>query len=300
MPTPEVSAYVSATSSDALTAGLTTAAGLRAQVAERVRGKLDLPLLPQVAGQVLVLAGSPNVDALALSGLIHRDPALAGQVLRIANSPAYMPRMPIVSLQQAVARLGLQAVTEIAIAASLQSGTFRVPGHEKELKQLWRHAIASGAFAKEIARLLRVNVETAFLCGLFHAIGKPAVLQVICDVQREHGGVTAGTAEVWALLDEFHTPVGLVLAKHWALSTPVVSSVGYHARYDEAPTARQEATLTCLADRLATDLIDPQPGFDDALRGDRVLADLNLYPDAVTRLLDLRPVVARTVESMTT
>jgi putative nucleotidyltransferase with HDIG domain len=196
-----------------------------------------------------------------------------------------------------VARLGLQAVTEIAIAASLQSGTFRVPGHEAELKRLWRHAIASGAFAKEIARLLRVNVETAFLCGLFHAIGKPAVLQVICDVEREHGGVRA---DVWGLLDEFHTPVGLVLAKHWALSTPVVSSVGYHARYDEAPTARQEATLTCLADRLATDLIDPQPGFDEALRGDRVLADLNLYPDAVTRLLDLRPAVARTVESMTT
>ena len=48
------------------------------------------------------------------------------------------------------------------------------------------------------------------------------------------------------------------------------------------------------------DQIDPQPGFDDALRGDRVLADLNLYPDAVTRLLDLRPAVARTVESMTT
>jgi putative nucleotidyltransferase with HDIG domain len=296
MPTLEGAPYGSATPPTPLVPD----EGLRARVAERLRGKLDLPLLPQVAGQVLVLAGSANVDALALSGLIHRDPALAGQVLRIANSPAYMPSMPIVSLQQAVARLGLQTVTEIAIAASLQSGTFRVPGYESELKRLWRHAIASGAFAKEIARLLRVNVETAFLCGLFHAIGKPAVLQVICDVQREQGGISAASADVWAMLEAFHTAVGLVLAKHWALSTPVITAVGYHACYQKAPAARQEATLTCLADRLATDLVDPQPGFDDALRTDPVLADLNLYPDAVTRLLGLRPAVARTVESMTT
>ena len=94
--------------------------------------------------------------------------------------------------------------------------------------------------------------------------------------------------------------MGLLLAKHWALSTPVVTAVGYHANYEQAPTARQEAALTCLADLLATDLTDPQPGFDDAIRSHRVLADLNLYPDAVARLLALRPSVARTVESMTT
>jgi len=73
---------------------------LRTEVAERVAaGQIDLPLLPQVASQVVMLAGNPNTDAAQLSDTIHRDPALAGHVLRIANSAAYMPRMPIVSLQ---------------------------------------------------------------------------------------------------------------------------------------------------------------------------------------------------------
>ena len=99
------------------------------EVRARVRaGSWRVPLLPQVASQVVALAASPVADASRLSALIHRDPSLAGQVLRIANSAAYAPRMPIVSLQQAVARLGLTVINEIAFAASVQSGIFKVPG----------------------------------------------------------------------------------------------------------------------------------------------------------------------------
>src|SRR5215468_894330 len=100
---------------------------LRAALGERLRDEgLKLPLMPRVATQLLSMARDADCDAGKLSRLIHQDPALAGQVLRIANSPAYLPRTPIVSLQQAVTRLGFSALIEIAVAASLQSGTFRV------------------------------------------------------------------------------------------------------------------------------------------------------------------------------
>lgn len=163
-----------------------SAAALRAAVIERVAtGKVwPCPCCPRWPVRSSRWRAIPQADAVQLSALIHRDPALAGQVLRIANSPTYMPRMPIVSLQQAVARLGLNTVTEIAFVASLQGGAFKVPGYEGELKQLWRHAIASAAFAKEIARLRRSNVEAAFLCGVLHAIGKPALLRVVADVEK--------------------------------------------------------------------------------------------------------------------
>src|SRR5688500_11022317 len=84
---------------------LTLADAVSAQVAA---GKVPVPMLPQVATEVLRAAGDKHSDAARLSALIHRDPALAGQVLKVANSPAYLPRMPIVSLQQAVARIGLE------------------------------------------------------------------------------------------------------------------------------------------------------------------------------------------------
>src|SRR5688572_21842385 len=123
-------------------------------------GGLKVPMLPQVATDVLQAAGDDKCDAARLSGLIHKDPALAGRVLKIANSPLYMAKSPLVSLQQAVARLGFGTLTEIALAASVESGVFAAPGFEAEIQSLWQEALATAAFAKEIARLRRLNVET--------------------------------------------------------------------------------------------------------------------------------------------
>lgn len=272
---------------------------MRAALAQRLEaGALELPLLPQVASQVVSLAGSDKADAGQLSGLIHRDPALAGHVLRIANSPAYMPKMPIVSLQQAVARLGLNLVTEIALAASMQSGIFRVPGYESVLKQLWRHSLASGAYAKEIARVRRSNVESAFLGGLLHAVGKPALLQLCTDLAKTLR-VHLTPAAVFALLDEHHTRVGLLIAQKWGLPKPVCVAIGFYADYRSATAFAADAMLTCLADRLATALLVPAAFDDITLRDHPVFADLNLYPDDVTALIAKKEMVLKVVEAMT-
>jgi putative nucleotidyltransferase with HDIG domain len=272
---------------------------LRAAVAHRLAtGQLSLPMLPRVASQVVALVGSPTTDANRLSELIHRDPALAGQVLRIANSPAYMPRMPIVSLQQAVSRLGLNVVSEIAFAASLQSGVFRVPGYETVLNLLWRHALASGAFAKEIARVRRLNVESAFLCGLLHSVGKPALLQLVNDIAKTNS-MRVGPITLLALLDDLHTIVGVRIAEQWGLPKPVAASIEHAASYAQAGGFRQEAMITFLADRLATYALEPaRLGGDEGFRNTPVLADLNLYPDDVTGLLARREKVLELVAAM--
>ena len=276
---------------------------LRAAVAHRLAtGQLSLPMLPRVASQVVALVGSPTTDANRLSELIHRDPALAGQVLRIANSPAYMPRMPIVSLQQAVSRLGLNVVSEIAFAASLRSGVFRVPGYESVLNQLWRHALASGAFAKEIARVRRLNVESAFLCGLLHSVGKPALLQLVNDVAKgssTSSSIRVGPIALVAVLDDLHAVVGVRIAEQWGLPKPVAASIEHHAAYAQAGAFRQEAMITFLAGRLATHAIDPTRfGGDDGFRDTPVIAELNLYPDDVAGLLARRERVLELVATM--
>lgn len=272
---------------------------LRTAVAHRLAtGELSLPMLPRVASQVVALVGSPTTDANRLSELIHRDPALAGQVLRIANSPAYMPRMPIVSLQQAVSRLGLNIVSEIAFAASLQSGVFKVPGYETMLNQLWRHALASGAFAKEIARVRRLNVESAFLCGLLHSVGKPALLQLVNDVAKKNA-LRVGPIALVAVLDDLHPIVGIRIAEQWGLPKPVAASIEHYVTYAQAGGFRQEAMITFLADRLATYAIEPARfGGDDGFRDTPVIADLNLYPDDVSGLLARRERVLELVAAM--
>lgn len=271
------------------------AGSIRAAIGERLRlSETKLPLLPEAASQVLAATHDESVDVNRLVALLNRDPSLTAHVLRIANSPAYLPRTPIVSLQQAVTRLGIRAVGEMAMVAALQHRTFLAPGHEAELRAIWRHAAASGAYGREIARMLRSNVESAFLCGLLHTVGKPVVLQAALDIAADLQ-VRPTTADLVELMEDLHAPAGRLLALSWRLPKAVVDSIGRLDDYQATETP--EPMITHLADRLASHLLDPN---DDAsaLREHVVLADLNLYPEDLEALLEKHDAVLSMVQAL--
>ncbi|ALA59634.1 HDOD domain-containing protein [Nitrospira moscoviensis] len=261
------------------------------------KGEVELPLLPQVASQVMALTSDPSADAAKLSSLIHQDQALAAHVLRIANSPAYMPRSPVVSLQHAVAMLGINLLSEIAFTASLKTGAFQVPGHEDEVKRLWRHSLASGAFGKEVARARRVNVESAYLCGLLHGIGKPVVLRTVATLTRDKK-LPVDKPEFGVLIEGYHTRVGGLIADKWGLPKQVAEAIHYYADYDHAASFRQECMLTCVADRLATHLLSPGEMPEEQLRDHPVFAELNLYPNDIDQLIAGKDKVLAMVNAM--
>jgi HD-like signal output (HDOD) protein len=265
---------------------------------ERIdKDRIDLPVLPQVAGRVMALANDPSADAARLSALIHQDQALAAHVLRIANSPAYMPRTPIASLQHAVAMLGVSQLSEIAVTVSLKSGAVKIPGYEADIRQLWRHALASGAYAKEIARQRRYNVESAYLCGLLHAVGKPVVLKTVTTIAAELH-IPLEPSVLISFLEGYHSRVGTLIAAEWALPPQVAEAIAYYWAYEQAPSHRQEAMMTCLADRLATYILVPDSFDDSTLRDHTVFADLNLYPNDIDTLLGLKEKVLSLVDAM--
>lgn len=261
------------------------------------KGEVELPLLPQVASQVMALTSDPSADAAKLSSLIHQDQALAAHVLRIANSPAYMPRSPVVSLQHAVAMLGINLLSEIAFTASLKSGAFHVPGHEEDVKRLWRHSLGSGAFGKDVARARRVNVESAYLCGLLHGIGKPVVLRTVATLAREQK-IPVEKSALALLVEGYHSRVGGLIAEKWGLPKQVAEVIHYYADYDHAASFRQECMLTCVADRLATHLLTPDDMPEEQLRDHPVFAELNLYPHDIDQLLAGKDKVLTMVNAM--
>lgn len=277
----------------------TTSDTLRSFITETLdQGNLDLPLLPVVGNQVLILVDDPNADASKLSSLIQQDQALAAQILRIANSPAYLPRSPIVSLQQAISWLGLNMLAGLAFSVSVQSGVFTTKGFEREVRNLWRHALASGLYGKEIARRLRHNVENAFLCGLLHTIGKPVLLHQLLNHYSD-GAKALEWETLEPLLQEFHIAAGGQLAKAWKLPDPVQEAIRCYPddTYDQATSPTKGAVITCLADHLAS-CICMQDGIEEeALRSLPVVQDLNFYPEDMTALLDLRETIEQTLET---
>lgn len=244
--------------------------------------KIEVPMLPDVANQVLALSNDPESDAAQLAKLIQSDQALAGHVMRIANSAAYTPNASIVSLQQAIARLGMSLITEIALAASLNTKLFKAPIYENRIDEIWEHALCTALWGKEVARISKKNVEAAFLCGLLHSIGKPVILQTIYDYSTFHDA-SISQDEALILEDVLHVRFGEVIVRKWKMPIIVQESVHFYQRYQEARTYRDAATVTNAAAKLATITLKGNLDLDEVLGGE-VFADLNLYQDEVEQL----------------
>ena len=262
------------------------------------RGLLDLPLLPEVAGVVMSLTSDPDADIRQLTEVINRDQAMAGHLLRLSNSPLYAGQVAIVSLQQAISRLGLKKLGEIALLITCENRVFKVDGFEKEVRALFRHSIAAASFAQEIARSRRGNVEEAFLGGLLHDIGRPLLLQEIVDFKKNKH-MSLEDAAVYELAAEHHAEAGARLAESWKLSPRIIETIRYHHNPLEATRAKDTAMIVAFADELSHLAVGPRPIDEEEVRNHPMIEPLNLYPDDIAALLIKMDTICESVDAIT-
>ena len=260
-------------------------------------GQLEVPMLPKVTGRVVALSNDPDSDASQLAKLIQSDQSLAGHVMRIANSAAYSSQSSMVSLQQAITRLGMNLISEIALSASIGAKMLNTPGFETHVDEIWRHALATALWSKEIARIIRRNVEATFLCGLLHSIGRPVTLQYVVEIASDQG-VSMSREQVLELEDRYQQRVGTVVANRWEMPAVVCEAIRHFGDYKNASQGQEQCKIVCAAAEFATHMLFPDRLTDEMLVTLPVLADLNLYQDEVKQLLDLKEGVTDTMQTM--
>src|SRR3954447_14087999 len=118
-------------------------------VANAIREISHIATLPEITVKVVELVEDPKSTAQDLHKVISSDPALCSRILKVVNSSFYGLPGQIGSINRAIVMLGLNAVKNIAIAASLaklfRGG--RVSAHFSA-KDLWSHSIAVGVMSK--------------------------------------------------------------------------------------------------------------------------------------------------------
>jgi HD-like signal output (HDOD) protein len=244
------------------------------EIRERLEaGVLELPPLPRVVAEITEAIDGDRGHA-QLAQIVRSDPAMAANVMRLANSAAYRRGRRIETLQQAIALLGQDELVEMAISICARAQLFCAPGLEDLVDRLWLEALVAGLWARQLARRVRGNVESAYLCGLLHTIGKPIVL-------RELAGLTdADQAE--ALIDQLHVEVGHRAGKEWKLPAPVEEAILYYREPSAAPGRGLNAQLAAVTENLV------RYTFDREIEIDRErFAGLGLYPTEVDALLEL-------------
>jgi HD-like signal output (HDOD) protein len=256
----------------------------------------SLPLFPETAARILAAVEDPDQDIRGLARMIELDPSLAANLMRVSNSVAYAPVEPIVTLEQAVSRLGMQTISGIATALALRSEVFSVPGYEPLLRKLWVHSAQAGAWAKEVARTRRKSVERAFLCGLLHDIGKPVVLQAAIALVAELK-LEVHEKDLINVMDELHTEIAGRLLKEWSMPKWVQDSALYHHETSNSGEYREEVLTTSLANALAHSTEMGRLEEDEILQHPALL-ELGLYSDELDPLFSKFRIVQKLTEAI--
>jgi HD-like signal output (HDOD) protein len=247
----------------------------RAHLQDELAAPQTIAPLPRVCAQLAELTVQEATDSAQLAKLIQSDPALAGELMRVANSPAMRPRAPVVSLQQAVSWLGIAEVRNIAMAVMLRGEVFVAPGHEPETEELWREAWLGGLWAKEIARERRKHVESAFLGALMHRTGAALALKILSHFEAQQR--TTIDARTFAdLVVEFEPAFGRLMMASWRLPDDVQNAACDWRNYRESAHCDLAGTVHA-ANLLATHTLYPQLLTEEMVIDNPVFEQLGVF-----------------------
>lgn len=249
---------------------MTTSTEKREQVVGMaIREISHIATLPEVTLRIIELVEDPKSTASDLHKVIAGDPALSSRILKVVNSSFYGLPGQIASINRAIVLLGLNAVKNIAIAASLAK-LFRGGDLTARFsaKQLWDHSNACAAACKIITDTLKIGLsDEAFLAGLMHDIGIMVEMQY--DRQKlievvESLGVNSQGVPLMSMLEAEdrvfganHQHFGSALCEKWKFPRCLSLVTGNH--HDPLALASDNRTLPCVvyvADRLVSELDD--------------------------------------------
>ena len=200
--------------------------------ADQIVQDIGIPPCPAILTKLLRETRTDAPDFRRVGQLIGGDVALASAVLKVANSPFYGLRTKAASVQQALALLGLNSVTQLVTGLLLRQAFSGVagPGMERYWKTSMALSLISAMLGRETAR---GDVGVACTYGLFRDCGMPVMLQkfpIYADIFD--GSALAAGELVQEIENERyptnHARVGAQLARSWHLPESLCFAILHH------------------------------------------------------------------------
>lgn len=209
--------------------------GVHGEVAASVRRTLlgiadkpnYAPRRPMLLPKLMQAMHDDEVSRRELARIIGTDPALAGALLRLANSPFYRIRPePVESLDRAIALLGLEGMRSLIAAALLQpvfrssGGLFATFG-----EITWEHTLYSAAAAEAHSAVLENSDPfAAQLLSLLMGLSTMVLFRIITDEYLSRRRPPS-TALIASLIESEVPTLARYIASSWQLSDRIDSAL---------------------------------------------------------------------------
>lgn len=186
-----------------------------------------LPRRPSLLPRLMSAINGDGNSMQELASIIGEDPALLGNLLRVANSAFYRVNdRPIESLERAVVRVGTDGIRSLVATALLHPVMSKGSGPFGGFAdRIWEYTqIAADAAELHAKRIERGDAFAARLLALLHGLAVNAVFRIVRDealAQREECAKPA----MIHLIDRWTTPIARRIAANWQLPAALQQSL---------------------------------------------------------------------------
>jgi HD-like signal output (HDOD) protein len=195
----------------------------------------ELPPMPQTIFKAREILQDPTSSIKDLAEVLETDPAIAAQVLKMANSPYYGMSGKVSSLQNASVVLGQKVIGELltmAGASSILGNTLE--GYGLEAGFMWRHSLGVAFASKNIASMKHPSLTNdAFTAGLIHDVGKLVLDPYIVERKKTfesfmNDGQKSFLEAEKSILGFSHSEIASELCKVWGVPASLSKAIQFH------------------------------------------------------------------------
>lgn len=187
-----------------------------------------------VAVAVLQLLDREQSSTQEIARLLQSDPALAAETLAYVNSPLFPMRATVTELNQAILVLGAENTRRLTTTLAMR-GFLKSAPNRAVTRRFWRHSLATGLIAEELAPIFGLSPDLANTAGVLHDIGRVGLLarnteeyaQVVFKLHDNVEAILTAEREACGM---DHCAAGMFMCRAWALPAVFQEVTSLHHR----------------------------------------------------------------------
>jgi HD-like signal output (HDOD) protein len=169
--------------------------------------------------------------------VVELDQGLTARFLKLANSAIYRRREPIISIQVALIRVGLDEVCRTGLLYSVIQALGPIHTTHDPF-DFWSHSLLTARLSARFAPNHHVNPAQAYLAGLMHDIGMLFLEQYFpeqfCELDMTSEELMYEGER--RSFDTTHAELGFLLTQRWFSDGIIPTAIRYHHNADILPS----------------------------------------------------------------
>ncbi len=181
--------------------------------------RVILPPFDKTALRIQMEIQKKDAQLSKIEKLIIADPAMSSQILKLANSSFFRGLSKVMTVREAVVRLGLDEITRmVLILTQKELYSTKDTFIQNYRNLLWQHALVCALSSQWVAREAGYEelIQEVFFASLMHDIGKLFLITIIEKIKiSKEVPFIPSPAIIHEIIRTQHAEQGFRLLKKW-------------------------------------------------------------------------------------